>query len=54
LAAITAATEVGRMIVFIINSMKSPAARWQAIADGAKEYFYVLFIQQRTIAQYRT
>ena len=42
------------MIVFIINSMKSPAAELGSTRDGAKGYFNVLFIQQRTIAQYRT
>jgi hypothetical protein len=32
---------------FIINSMKGPAARWQAIADGAIEIFNELLARLR-------
>jgi hypothetical protein len=42
------------MIVFIINSIKSPAAELGSAGDGVfqlVEIFNVLFTQRRTIAQ---
>ena len=37
--------------LFITNSIENPTAELGSARDGAKGYFYVLFIQQRITAQ---